>query len=54
MATIYLAALALHVTIFDLSAFADPLARTAQVVANQGSFTAFVLVSYVAFAAVCG
>lgn len=51
MATTYLAALALHVTIFDLSSFADPLARTAQVVANQGSFTAFVLVSYVAFAA---
>lgn len=50
MATTYLTALALHVTVFDLSPFQDPLARTAQVVANQGSFTAFVLVSYVAFA----
>lgn len=50
MATIYLVALALHVTVFDLSAFANPLARTAHVVALQGSFTAFVLVSYVVFA----
>lgn len=51
MATIYLVALALHVTVFDLSSFADPLARTARVVALQGPFTAFVLVSYVGFAA---
>ena len=50
MATTYLTALALHVTVLDLSAFADPLDRTAQVVAHQGSFTAFVLVAYVAFA----
>lgn len=51
MATIYLVALALHVTVFDLSAFADPLARTAHIVGLRGAFTAFVLVAYVAFAA---
>lgn len=51
MATIYLVALALHVTVFDLTAFADPLSRTSHVVDLRASFTAFVLVSYVGFAA---
>lgn len=50
MATIYLVALALHVTVFDLTAFADPLARTARIMDLQGPFTTFVLASYVAFA----
>jgi hypothetical protein len=51
MATTYLIALALHVTVLDLSSFTDPLARTAHIVSRQGAFTAFVLVAYVAFAA---
>lgn len=51
MATTYLVALALHVTVLDLSSFPDPVARTTRIVALQGAFTTFVLVAYVAFAA---